>query len=459
MTAEPQAADDKTGFGLSTATFIVIASMVGTGILTTSGFTVVSVGSHQWAMLLWVVGGILAVCGALAQSELACRVPLTGGDYLILNKAFGPLAGFLTGWIAAVLGFAGPIAASSKAAATYFLKTVQPGGHEASFYPVALIATVLAISLAWVHSQSHKQSSITQNTVTLIKISFLLLFMAFGLAFGLQQSPLPQDFPEKVTMSLMSESLTSLIYISYAYTGWNVVGFIAGEVRQPERNLPRSIIIGTLGVTTLYLGINLVYALAISAADLDQIKDSQGFDALAPIAEISARRLFGDIFGRGLSLIVALMLVSSVSAYILTGPRIIMAMSRQGHFIGWAGGVNSAGVPSRATWLQAAISLLFIWSSSLEGIIVVSSLGLGLFSILGISAIFVFRARDKANEYKGFRCPGYPLVPLIYILGTLLLTVVTIINKPRDGAATLSLIVFGIITYVIMKFVTSLRAA
>ncbi|MFM7594447.1 MAG: APC family permease [Isosphaeraceae bacterium] len=459
MTAEPQPIEDKKGFGFSTATFIVVASMVGTGILTTSGFTVVSVGSHQWAMLLWIIGGILAICGALAQSELACRVPLTGGDYLILNKAFGPLAGFLTGWIAAVLGFAGPIAASSKGAATYFLKTIQPPGQEVGFYPVAIIATILAISLAWIHSQSHKQSSVTQNTFTLVKISFLVLFVAFGLAFGLRQSPLPQDFPEKVSTGLLSESLTSLIYISYAYTGWNVVGFIAGEVRQPQRNLPRSIIAGTLFVTSLYLAVNLVYALAISAADLNKIKDSQGFDALAPIAEISARRLFGDIFGRGLSLIVALMLVSSVSAYILTGPRIIMAMAEKGHFISWAGGVNSAGVPSRATWLQVAISLFFIWSTNLEGIIVVSSLGLAIFSILGISAIFVFRYRDKSNEYQGFLCPGYPLVPLVYILGTLLLTVVTIMNKPDDGKVSISLILFGIITYFIMKFVTWRRAA
>lgn len=459
MTADHQSTDDKAGFGLSTATFVVVASMVGTGILTTSGFTIVSVGSHQWALLLWIIGGILAICGALAQSELACRVPITGGDYMILNKAFGPLAGFLTGWIAAVLGFAGPIAASSKAASAYFFKTILPAGQEPGFYRVAIVATLLTVAMAWVHSKSHHRSSLTQNTVTIIKIGFLLLFTTLALVPGLQQLPIPKDFPLKINGELVIESLTSLIYISYAYTGWNVVGFIAGEVRRPQRNLPLSIIIGTLFVTSLYIGMNLVYSLAISVEELKIIRDTKGFDALAPIAEISATKLFGDIFGRSLSLIVALMLVSSVSAYILTGPRIIMAMANQGHFFKWAAKANSTGVPSRATWLQAALALLFIWSSSLEGIIVVSSLGLGLFSILGISSIFVFRNRDRSGEYQGFRCPGYPLVPLIYVIGTLLLTVVTIYNKPYDGAASLLLILFGIITYYAMKFVTPRQTA
>ncbi len=434
------------GFGLTTSVFVVFASMVGVGILTTSGFTVATVGSHQWAWLLWVIGGVLAICGALSQAELIARNPSSGGDYVILSNAFGPLPGFVSGWVSVILGFAGPIAASAKASASYFLSSFQDSSESPSSLSVSLIATGLVISLSWMHSHSHHRSGLTQNSATIIKIGMLLALMLAGLAVGLSQSRIPRDWPAKIDQELTFQSLTSLIYISYAYTGWNSIGFIAGEVRHPQRNLPISILIGTVLVTILYLGLNLVYGLALSAPELQQISASKGFDSLAPIAELSSRRLFGETISGFLGVTISLMLIASISAYILTGPRIIYAMANAGQFPSWAGRLTQNEIPVKAITIQAMLSLVFIWSSSLESIIVVSSIGLALFSMLTISSIFMYRRRSSGPA-PGFLCPLFPVPPLVYLFGTGLLISVTIWNKPYNGLVSLATIAIGITVY------------
>lgn len=438
-------------FGLTTGVFVVVASMIGTGILTTSGFTVASVSSHNWAWILWICGGVLALCGALSQAELVTRIPQSGGDYVILYRAFGPMMGFLSGWVSLVLGFSGPIAASSKAAAAYFLASYPLSNLANQDIFISLIASLIVLFLTWMHSHSHSRSSLTQNLSTSIKLFFLILFLASGLYAGFQKSDIPQDLPVRISPDLLGSSLTSMIYISYAYTGWNAIGFIAGEIQSPQKNLSLSILIGTALVTILYFGLNLVYGLAISVSDLQTIAEKQGFDALAPIAEISASQLFGSTIARGLSLIFALMLISSVSAYLLSGPRIIYAMASSGHFPAWASKLNQKSVPQRATLLQSVLSLVFVWSSSLEGIIVSSGLGLACFSMITIASLFYFRKYQSESDSVGFLCPVYPVVPLIYLLGTGLLVSATFYNKPKDGLVSVSLIMLGILIYFIFR--------
>ncbi len=434
------------GFGLLTGIYVVVASMVGVGILTTSGFTVASVHSHQWAWMLWAIGGILAICGALTQAELVSRIPESGGDYVILRTAFGPLCGFLSGWLSLVLGFAGPIAASSKAAARYLTASFLDPSQPVPQLAVCIIATTIVLAMLWMHSHNFDRSSRTQNITTLVKIGLLAGFVILGLALGMRRNTFPADWPAKVDISLASVSLTSLIYISYAYTGWNGVGFIAGDMKNPQRNLPLSIFLGTAIVLVLYLGCNLVYSLAWSAPELEKLAAERGFDALAPIAELSARKLFGDSTANVLSFVVFLMLIASVSAYVLTGSRIIHAMALAGHFPKWAALKNVHGVPTRATLLQTLIALCFVWSASLESIIVVSSIGLAIFSMLTICTIFRFRSRSLGTT-PGFLCPLYPVVPLIYLIGTGLLASVTIWNKPDEGLASMACVVIGVIAF------------
>lgn len=439
------------GFGLWTGVFVVVASMIGVGILTTSGFTVASVHSHQWAWALWSIGGLLAVCGALTQAELVSRVPESGGDYVILKTAYGPLSGFLSGWLSMVLGFAGPIAASSKAAGRYLIASIHESSQPVSQLAVSLIATAIVGAMAWLHSRDFDRSSRTQNITTLIKIGLLATFVVIGLAVGTRKNDFPADWPEKIDISLVSVSLTSLIYISYAFTGWNGIGFIAGEVRNPRRNLPLSIFLGTGIVLAIYLGCNLVYSLAWTAPELQKLADERGFDALAPIAELSARKLFGDGTANVISFLVFLMLLASVSAYVLTGARILQAMGQASHFPRWAAVKNAYGVPTRATLVQSAIALCFVWSASLESIIVVSSLGLAAFSMLTISTIFSFRKRMIGID-PGFLCPAYPVVPAIFLIGTGALTAVTAWNKPREGLASLGCVVAGVVAFYVWSW-------
>jgi APA family basic amino acid/polyamine antiporter len=420
--------------------------MVGVGILTTSGFTVASVHSHQWAWVLWATGGLLAVCGALTQAELVCRIPESGGDYVILRTSYGPLWGFLSGWLSMVLGFAGPIAASSKAAARYLIASFLEHSQPVPQIAVSSIATVIVLAMLWLHSHNFDRSARTQSVTTIVKIGLLAIFVVVGLLIGIRSNSFPSDWPEKIDLPLATTSLTSLIYISYAYTGWNGIGFIAGEVRNPKRNLPLSIFLGTSIVLAIYLGCNLVYSLAWTAPELEKLAQERGFDALAPIAELSARRLFGDGTANVISFVVFLMLIASVSAYVLTGARIIQAMGEARHFPHWASVKNAHGVPTRATILQSLIALCFVWSASLESIIVVSSIGLAAFSMLTISSIFTLR-RQPTDVTPAFLCPLYPIVPAVFLGGTGILTVVTVWNKPGEGLTSLACVVVGIVAY------------
>lgn len=439
------------GFGLWTGVFVVVASMIGVGILTTSGFTVASVHSHQWAWVLWSTGGLLAVCGALTQAELVSRVPESGGDYVILKTAYGPLCGFLSGWLSMVLGFAGPIAASSKAAARYLIASLQDSSQPVSQLAVCIIATTIVGAMAWLHSHNFDRSSWTQSVTTLVKIGLLAAFVVIGLTIGMRQNEFPADWPDKIDISLVSVSLTSLIYISYAFTGWNGIGFIAGEMRNPRRNLPLSIFLGTGIVLVIYLGCNLVYSLAWTAPELQKLAEERGFDALAPIAELSARRLFGDDTANVISFVVFLMLIASVSAYVLTGARILQAMGQARHFPRWAAVKNAHGVPTRATILQSAIALCFVWSASLESIIVVSSLGLAAFSMLTISSIFSYR-KHAIGVDPSFLCPLFPVVPAIFLIGTGALTAVTAWNKPWEGLASLICVAIGVVAFYVWSW-------
>src|SRR5690349_19076431 len=225
-------------FGLATATFVVVSSMIGTGVLTTSGFTVFFVGSNQLMLALWVVGGVLALCGALTLCELSAALPRSGGDYVFLSEAYGPLAGFLSGWVSFLIGFGGPIAASASAAAKYLLAPLRLGEASAAVAQPA-VASAAIVALGVVHCLGRGSTIRAQAGMTTLKIAILALLAVAGLVAGwgrwgnLADRP-PLDRDRLVTMG------SSLIYISYAYTGWNAASYLAGEVDRPQERMPRA---------------------------------------------------------------------------------------------------------------------------------------------------------------------------------------------------------------------------
>jgi basic amino acid/polyamine antiporter, APA family len=239
-----------------------------------------------------------------------------------------------------------------------------------------------------------------------------------------------------------------MVYIYYAYTGWNSASYLAGEVKDPQRRLPQAILIGTAGVTVLYLLINIVYALALSAADVRGIvedpSNKQGLGAVAPIAQLAATRLFGDRWSTPLSIVFGLMLLSTLSAYVLIGPRVVYAMAQAGQFPAFAAKLTrGAGTPAVATALQVAVALALLWTGSFESIIVYAGVGLSIFSMLAISSIYVLRWKQP-NLPRPFRTPGYPVTPAIYLFLTMLLTLATLYEKTEVSLYALLSILAGV---------------
>ena len=253
-------------FGLPMAIFVVLASMVGVGVLTTSGYTVALVGSNQWMLGLWVVGGVIAVCGALTLAELSAALPHTGGDYVYLYEAYGPLAAFLSGWVSFLIGFSGPCAASAFAASKYVLAPLQLEGTRAILIQ-RILATFCILLLSAVHVSGRERTARVQVVITSLKLLVLGLMVVAGLAVGWPHSANLFD-ARPVDGGLAVTMMFSLVYIYYAYTGWNGASYLAGEIRNPQKVLPRAILLGTALVTVLYLALNVVYALALSGADI-----------------------------------------------------------------------------------------------------------------------------------------------------------------------------------------------
>ena len=389
-------------FGLATATFVVVSSMIGTGVLTTSGFTVYFVGSNQLMLALWVVGGVLAVCGALTLCELSAALPRSGGDYVFLSEAYGPLAAFLSGWVSFLIGFGGPIAASASAAAKYLLAPLRLGDASAAIAQPA-VASAAIVALGVVHCLGRGSTIRAQAGMTALKLGILAVLAVAGLAAGWGRWENLADRPP-LTPGLLVTMASSLVYISYAYTGWNAASYLAGEVDRPQERMPRAILLGTGLVLALYLALNMAYALALSAADVRAIVGGpEDVNAVAPIAQIAADRLYGHRVADPLSVAIGLTLLASVSAYILTGPRVAYAMARAGQFPEVAGRLSARGDPAVATALQVAWSLVLLWTASFERILVYSGVGLAIFSMLTVGAVYVLRAAGPTSRGRSGR--------------------------------------------------------
>jgi APA family basic amino acid/polyamine antiporter len=448
-------------FGLAMATFVVMASMVGTGVLTTSGYTVAAVGSNRWMLLLWVIGGLTAICGALTLAELSAALPRTGGDYVYLYEAYGPLPAFLSGWVSFLIGFAAPTAASAFGAAKYLLSSFQ-GPRMDLVLRERLVATALIPAFAAIHLMGRRRTAQVQGWTTAIKLAVLGGFALAGLFAGWPNRANLSDL-EPLDSGLAMGLLSSLVYIYYAYTGWNAASYLAGEVRDPQHILPRAILLGTGGVLLLYMAVNVVYALALSPTAIREIIDDpanhQGIDAVAPIAELAAIRLFGPGWARPLGVAAGIMLLSNVSAYLLVGPRVLFAMAEAGQFPAMAARLTRrASTPAIATAIQLVVTLILLWIGSVESIILYAGVGLSIFSMLAMSSIFVLR-RTRPDLPRPFRTPGYPVTPALYLVLTGMMTLAAFAQRPKVSSYALLSILAGVPFYYIWQMLGGRKPA
>ena len=445
-------AELKREIGLFTATSVVIANMVGTGIFTTSGFVIQELGSPLAMLLCWVAGGVFALCGALCYGELGARFPRAGGEYIFLREAFGPVAGFLSGWISLIVGFSAPIAAAAIAFSIYLFQAlgIQPGSPAVltlggvqliHVSPSVLVAIVMVMAISLLHYHSLRIGSQVQNALTLFKVLLIVLFVFAGLLFG-TGSVEHLTFVAKPVKGMAERFAVSLIFISFAYSGWNAAAYLGGEIKRPGRAIPFALFVGALIVTVLYLLLNVVYIFALTP---DQMSGAVDVGARAAI------QLFGPGISRVISAAIALGLLSVLSAMILTGPRVYYAMSKDGLFFGLFGKVSrTRHTPAHSIFLQAAIAILMVATASYDKLLLYIGFTLSLVAMLTVVGMIRLRLK-KPLEGPGYRTFGYPFTPLLFISGNIWIIYFSISSRPVPALAGVMTIAIGICIYFVFE--------
>ncbi|QIK39010.1 amino acid permease [Caldichromatium japonicum] len=385
-----------------TATLLVVATMIGTGVFTTSGFLLRDLGSEPAVLLAWLVGGLASGCGALAYAELVAALPHNGGEYQLLKRIYHPAIGFVAGFTSLVVGFAAPIAASALAFGEYLNLAL---GMELLAPSMAGAILILAASIQ--HTLRLETGSRLQDLFTLLKILLLLLFILGGLWSGSPQQLLGDGNPPVAQTILSPAFAVALIYISYAYSGWNAAAYVAGEVQDPGRWLPVALLLGTLLVTLLYLGVNAVF---LAAAPADQLAAAN-----ERVGHVAASALLGEAGGRLLSALIALGLVSMVGALVMTGPRVYEAMGYDYPTIALLARRRHGGGPVLAIALQSGLALLMLWTSTFEALVSYAGLTLSIFTALTVAGVFVLRHREPMLQ-RPYRTWSHPFTTLAFIL-------------------------------------------
>ncbi len=422
-------------FRYTTVTAVVIANMIGTGVFTSLGFQLLDIRSGFPLLMLWAIGGIIALCGAMTYAELGAAMPRSGGEYNFLSKIYHPAAGFVSGWVSATIGFAGPTALAAITFATY-ATTIMPG--EPAAWLQKSLAVGLVIALTVIHSSNRRNSGGLQVIFTILKVGVILLFCLFAVAIVDQPQPV-QFLPQAGDGAIMTSGAfaVALIYVSYAYTGWNAATYLSSELENPQRTLPVILISGTLIVMLLYICLNFVF---LYVAPMDDMSGQ------LEVGFIAAEAAFGELGGRVTGLVLALLLISTVSAMTIAGPRVLQVVGEDFSALRFLAYKNEDGLPSRAIYLQSSLAVLFILSSSFESILVFAGFTLALNSFATVLGIFVFRQRqpDLPRPYKTFL---YPLPPLIYLSLTGWTLWFVLINRPVQGLFGLGIIAAGLIFY------------
>lgn len=445
----PASSQLKRDIGLFTAIAVVVANMVGTGIFTTSGFVLQAVGSPSALLLGWVVGGAFALCGALCYGELGARYPHAGGEYVYLREAFGKPVAFLSGWISLIVGFSAPIAAAAIAFSIYLLKAVgaSTDSHRVvsivgipllTFSLPVMLATAVVLLLSILHAHSLRAGSRVQNLLTLFKIALIVGFIGAGI---FSSGGSVDHFSGCVSLGVLLDGnfVVALIFISFAYSGWNAAAYLGGEIKHPRRNIPLAMLAGTLIVTALYLLLNLVYVYALPPEEMRGVME---------VAAAAGARLFGPGIGRWLNGAISLGLLSVISAMILAGPRVYYAMSRDGVFFPLFASVDETRhTPAHAIGLQAAIAMAMIVSASYDKLLVYIGFTLSLFAMLTVIGLMRVRLKDP-HKGPAYRTWGYPLTPLIFIMGNLWIITFSIRSRPAPVVWGFVTIAAGLCMYV-----------
>ena len=397
--------------------------MIGTGVFTSLGFQLNDLQSIFPLLMLWVIGGFIALFGALAYSELAAALPRSGGEYHLLSQTIHPSLGFAGGMVSATVGFSAPAVLAAMALGKY-LSAVIP------ILDATIVATVSVIIFHLIHGQSIKIGTFIQDSTTLIKIGLIVLFIIMGLI-----NPSSQDIsilPKAGDIKLLFSSgfAISLVWVSYAYTGWNSSVYIAGEIVDPKVNIPKSLLLSTAIVMLLYLLLNYVFLYSTPISLMTNELE---------VGYIAGINIFGDVGAKIVGLGISILLISTVSSYIFIGPRIMQVMGEDHEYLHFLSKKNDEGIPIVAFSVQLIICMIFILSSSFEQVLLYTGISLIISTTMTVLGLFVLRIR-KPKLDRPYKVWGYPFTPAIFIILNIWILFYTFKTQPFE-----SLIGFGIV--------------
>jgi basic amino acid/polyamine antiporter, APA family len=423
------------GIGLFPASNLVVANMIGAGIFTTSGLLMSGLKNPVFLIILWAAGGIIALCGALAYAELGASMPRAGGEYAFLAHLFHPVVGFMSGWVSFLVGFSAPIAASSIGFSEYLYRAF-PG------IPVdrKILAVLVILVFTLVHLRGLKFGSRVQNVLTMLKVSLIVVLVFAGLLLGkgnfghfAQGTPVVWNFGTLKIMGL------SLMWIMFAYSGWNASTYVGSEIRDPQRNIPRSLLLGTGIVWILYILLNLVYTYGIAPVEMQGV---------ISIGGLAVRNLFGPSLETAFSLLIAFALFSSLSAFIILGPRVYYAMAADGYFFRFVSRLHPRfRIPSGAIILQAAIAIVMVISGTFDQILTYMGFSLGIFPVLAVASVFKLRRTRQSR----LLLRGYPLYLWIYLFFGVTILLLSYFERPVESTIALLTVISGIPVFYYFK--------
>ena len=437
--------------------------MIGTGIFTTTGFLAGDLGQPSLVLGIWLVGAVFALAGALCYSELAINFPMSGGEYVYLTRAYGPVWGFLSGWVSFFAGFSAPVAAAALAFAGYvgFILpsiTQESSTLRADFLGITwqlggvqLLAAGLIIALTLLNCIALSAVARVQNVLTAIKVAVIAAFVLFGLAIGQGSwSNFSSNAVRTSTAPLLEQFAVSLFWVMFGYSGWNAATYVAEEIKDPRRTLPRALILGTAGVALLYLALNVIF---IFGTPLETMK------GVVAVGALSAKQLFGPQVAGLFGALMAVAIVSTVNAMTTIGPRVYYAMAKDGAFVSAAARVSPRSrVPVLAVLCQGACATLMTFTSFPQ-LVTYIGFSLTFFTVLAVSSLFVFRRRPGWQRLPAVSV-AFPLVPASYLLiGAWMIYYGFMLRPAISAAAVLTLLIGAVVYFLRVKGTPSAQRA
>jgi len=425
------------------ATSMVIANMVGTGVFTSLGYQLFDTQSGFALIMIWVVGGLIALTGAFSYAEIAGRLSKDGGEFHFLSEIFHPAIGYMAGFVSTTVGFAAPVAGAALALGAY-LHGVIPGVSG------PLIGVLVIIALSFLHARSLSIGLLFQRISTLAKVLLMLAFILSGWYLG-NKSQI--DFmPKASAMDEIFDGLwfkasfsVSLVWVSFAYSGWNAAAYIAGSIENPRRNLSRSILLGTLVVMVLYAALNWVF---LSSTPIEMMKGKK------EVGLIAAQHIWGENWGKFMGGVISILLVSTISSMIFTGPRVLKTMLEKVPQLRYWSALNKYQIPLRSIWLQAVVSIVLLHVMDFESLIYYVAFTLSLFTLLTVLGLFILRIRD--GKPVGYRAWGYPITPLIFLIMTASVCVFFIQMKPFESLMGFATGIVGLVFWYMSRSARSI---